>query len=143
MSTIRSILIYVALISLANQVSSNKVSDKSMLPSSFNLILYLQVNGNWLTDIQNQISSAASLLANMTGSQDTWASSQEGIKCLQVEVALKYQEISNKNGKIKILNQCQGLYQCRLQDAIAGNNTQAILDCRTNLYNSTSQVSSL
>jgi len=83
MAAIRSILISVAIISLASQVNGQQ----------------------WLTDIGNSISSAAHSVAGTLGSQETWntvqaafenagesavnwtteawASSQEGIQCLK------------------------------------------------------------
>jgi len=101
MVAVRFILISVALISLASQV-----------------------NGDWLSDIGDSLSSAAHSVANTLGSQETWDS---------VSAAFASVGDSAANWATEAWASSEAGVQC-LKDA--GSDTQAILDCRTNLHTS-------
>jgi len=108
MASVRSILISVALISLASQVNSQQ----------------------WLTDIGNQISGAASSVADTLGSQETWNT---------VQAAFENAGESAVNWTNEAWVSSQAGVQC-LKDA--GSDTTAIVACRTNLHSSLAGASS-
>jgi len=97
---------------------------RSFLISVALISLASQVNGNWLSDIGDAISAESESVASTLGSQQTWD---------KVQAAFASAGDSAANWATEAWASSEAGVKC-LKDA--GSDTQAILDCRTNLHNS-------
>jgi len=97
---------------------------RSILISAALLSLASQVQGNWLTDITDAISDAASSVADKLGDEETWKTVSQAFEDAG-ESAVNWTKEAWASSEAGI--------QCLKE---AGSDTEKILACRKNLHSS-------